>query len=225
MWGRAGRHLFDMLINPMNPDLADEATTWTDAQTAAWGYLPNYAAAFASRPDVARAWTTLNLAVRNGMDRRRFEIATISAARAMRSTYCTAAHSKFLRDTCGDEEAMVALAADPDTAELDPADRAVAAFARRVVLDAAGITADDIASLRAVGLGDNDIADIVFAVGARCFFATALDAMGVQADAQLRAAFAPALADQMVVGRPMAAPPAGERSTGTSASTAAPRRP
>jgi alkylhydroperoxidase family enzyme len=32
------------------------------------------------------------------MDRRRFEIATIAAARALHSTYCTAAHSKFLRD-------------------------------------------------------------------------------------------------------------------------------
>ena len=193
-----------MFIHPTNPDVADEAKTWTDGQTAAWGYLPNYAAAFASRPDIARAWTNLNLTVRNGMNRRRFEIATIAAARALRSTYCTAAHSTFLRDTCGDEQAMVALATDLDRTTLDPTDRAVAAFARQVVLDAAGITADHTASLHAVGLDDNDIADIVFAVAARCFFATTLDAMGVQADAQLRTAFTPELADQMVVGRPIA---------------------
>ncbi|MCU1392437.1 MAG: putative peroxidase-related enzyme [Ilumatobacteraceae bacterium] len=193
-----------MFIQPINPDVADEVRAWTDGQTAAWGYLPNYAAAFASRPDVARAWTNLNLTVRNGMDRHRFEIATIAAARAMRSTYCTAAHSTFMRDTCGDEQSMVALATDHDAVTLDPADRAVAAFARKVVLDAAGITADDTAALRAVGLDDNDIADVVFAVSARCFFATALDAMGVQADAQLGAAFAPELTERMVVGRPIA---------------------
>ena len=199
-----------MLIHPTNPDVADEATAWTDGQTAAWGYLPNYAAAFASRPDVARAWTNLNLTVRNGMDRHRFEIATIAAARALRSTYCTAAHSTFLRDTCGDEQAMMAMAMATNlgTATLDPADQAIAVFARKVVLDAAGITADDIAELHAVGLNDNDIADVVFAVAARCFLATTLDAMGVQADAGLRAAFAPQLAEQMVVGRQFSEPPA-----------------
>ena len=45
-------------------------------QKAAWGFLPNYAAAFSTRPDVAQAWNTLNATVRDGMDRRRFEIAT-----------------------------------------------------------------------------------------------------------------------------------------------------
>src|SRR5438034_7942141 len=56
-------------------------------QRAAWGFLPNYAAAFSTRPDIAHAWNTLNTTVRDGMNRRRFEIATIAAARALRSTY------------------------------------------------------------------------------------------------------------------------------------------
>jgi alkylhydroperoxidase family enzyme len=55
----------------------------------------------------------LSGAVREGMDRRRYEIATIAAARALRSTYCTAAHSKFLRDDCGDEPTMITIAQDP----------------------------------------------------------------------------------------------------------------
>src|SRR6476619_2394618 len=81
-------------------------------QKSAWGFLPNFAGAVSSRPEVARAWTVLNKTVRDGMDRRRFEIATIGAARALRSTYCTAAHSKFLRDACGDEPTMLAIAED-----------------------------------------------------------------------------------------------------------------
>jgi hypothetical protein len=40
-------------------------------QRAAWGFLPNYAGAFSTRPDVARAWNALNTAIRDGMDRRR----------------------------------------------------------------------------------------------------------------------------------------------------------
>src|SRR5438034_924900 len=83
---------------------------------------------FATRPDVARAWNELNGVVRNHMDRRRYELATIAAARVYRSTYCTAAHSKFLRDQCGDEASMRVVAADPTGAALDAADRAVVEF-------------------------------------------------------------------------------------------------
>ena len=172
------------------------------------GYLPNYATAFASRPEVARAWTALNVAVRDGMDRRRFELATIAAARALRSTYCTTAHSKFLRDACKDEATMLSMAADPDGGSLDVTDRAVIAFARKVALDAEAISQDDMNALREVGLSDNDIADIVFAAAARCFFAKVLDGVGVNADHQLGAAFEPHVVEQLTVGRPIAAAPA-----------------
>ena len=39
-------------------------------QKSAWGFLPNFAEAFSTRPEVARAWTLLNKTVREGMDRR-----------------------------------------------------------------------------------------------------------------------------------------------------------
>ena len=136
-------------------------------QRAAWGFLPNYAAAFSTRPDVARAWNALNTTVRDGMDRRRFEIATIAAARALRSTYCTAAHSKFLRDVCGDEAAMMSIAEQPSGAALDARDRAVYEFAGKVAVDAASIQQQDVDRLREVGPSDADVADVVFAASAR----------------------------------------------------------
>jgi uncharacterized peroxidase-related enzyme len=173
-------------------------------QRAAWGFLPNYAAAFATRPEVARAWNTLNTTVRDSMDRRRFEIATIAAARELRSTYCTAAHSKFLRDVCGDEATMQAIAADPSGATLDPQDRAVYEFAARVASDAALIEQCDVDRLRATGLSDADIADIVFAVAARSFFTRVLDALGAQLDVQTAGALPPAALESMTVGRPSA---------------------
>jgi alkylhydroperoxidase family enzyme len=139
------------------------------------------------------------------MDRRRFEVATIAAARALGSTYCTAAHSKFLRDVCGDEPAMRAIAADPAGESLDATDREVMSFAARVARGASSITADDVQRLRDVGLSDGDVADVVFAAAARAFFATVLDALGVQADAQLAGTFDPALRGQLTVGRPFAA--------------------
>src|SRR3954468_6722545 len=138
-----------MFINVPDESTADaEVADWYERQRAAWGYLPNYAFAFATRPDVAEAWNTLNNTVRGNMDRRRFELATIAAARVYRSTYCLAAHSKFLREQCDDEPSMRAMAADPSGGDLDETDRAIVAFATKVAQDAASTTADDVQRLR-----------------------------------------------------------------------------
>ena len=194
-----------MFIEAPDESTVDEdVADWYEQQRAAWGYLPNYAPAFATRPDVAEAWNILNNAVRSHMERRRFELATIAAARALRSTYCTAAHSKFLRDICGDEPTMRAIAADPSGANLDAADRAVMDFAAHVAHDASSISAAEVQNLRDHGLGDPEIVDVALAAAARAFFTKFLDALGVQADPQLGDAFDPEVRRQVTVGRPMA---------------------
>jgi len=183
---------------------ADALAEFYREQRRAWGFLPNYAQAFSTRPEVAKAWSLLNRTVRDGMDRRRFEIATIAAARALRSTYCTAAHSTFLRDVCGDEPTMIAIAADPGGGGLDEQDRAVYLFAGRVATDASSIGQQDIDALRELGLTDADVADIVFAAAARSFFTRVLDGLGAQLDVQTAETFTPAVLQAMVVGRPVA---------------------
>jgi uncharacterized peroxidase-related enzyme len=173
-------------------------------QKSAWGFLPNFAAAFSTRPEVARAWSLLNRTVRDGMDRRRFEIATIGAARALNSTYCTAAHAKFLRDECGDELTVIALAEDPSGERLDEQDRAVYHFAGQVARDASSIQQHHIDGLHELGLSDVDVADIVFAAAARSFFTRVLDGLGAQLDVQTAETFAPEILASLVVGRPVA---------------------
>ena len=189
---------------PDESTLDDDVADWYEKQRAAWGYLPNYAPALATRPDVAHAWNTLNNAVRGHMDRRRFELATIAAARAYRSTYCMAAHCKFLRDVCGDETTMRAVAADPSGASLNDTDRAVMDFATHVARDASSITAADVQRLRDRGLSDPEIVDVALAVAARAFFTTVLDALGVEADVELGDTFDPEVRRQVTVGRPIA---------------------
>lgn len=188
------------------PDEAAEGPlrAYYDQQRASWGFLPNYALAFASRPDIAAAWNQLNGAVRGGMDRRRFEIATIAAARALRSTYCLTAHAKFLRDECGDAAALQALVDDPTGATLDDVDRAVYLFAGKVAADASAVQQEDVDALRAVGLSDADVADVVFAAAARSFFTRVLDGLGAQLDQQTAAEFEPSVRERFVVGRPAA---------------------
>ncbi len=192
-----------MFIDAVPEDEASGALAdYYRQQRTAWGFLPNYAAAFAPRPDVAQAWARLNSAVRDGMDRRRFEIATIAAARALRSSYCTAAHSKFLRDVCGDDAAMRAIATDPSGAALSPQDRAVYRFAAKVATDAASIGQADVDALRAAGLSDADVADVVYAAAARSFFTRVLDGLGAQLDVQTAETFPAELRQAMIVGRP-----------------------
>jgi len=207
----ASRRLLDetggMFIDAISEDAATGVLAeYYRQQRAAWGFLPNYAGAFSTRPDVAQAWNILNATIREGMDRRRFELATIAAARALHSTYCTAAHSKFMRDVCGDEATLRSIALDPTGAALSPHDRAVYQFAAKVAADAASIGQPDVDRLRAVGLSDADIADIVFAASARSFFTRVLDALGAQLDPETAETFSPVLLESMVVGRPIADP-------------------
>ena len=183
-----------------SPDVAE----WYEQQHASWGYLPNYAPAFGHRTDVADAWNRLNGAIRGGMDRRRYEVATIAAARALRSTYCMAAHCKFLRDQCDDEPTMRTIAGDPSGATLDATDRAIMDFAAQVATDATTVTEADIDRLRAQGLDDADVVSIVLAAAARAFFTKVLDGLGVQADAQLGETFDADVREQVTVGRPIA---------------------
>lgn len=193
-----------MFIEAQPESAADGALAeWYDSQRRRWGFLPDYAGCFSTRPDVAKAWTQLNAAVVGGMDRRRFEIVTIAAARALRSTYCTVAHTSFLRDVCGDGDTARGLALAPDGSALSEEDAAVYAFASKVARDASAIERADVDALKALGLTDADVADIVLATAARAFFATVLDGLGAQLDPETAATFDDDVLAGMIVGRPV----------------------
>src|SRR6059058_4468351 len=52
----------------------------------------NFERAFARRPEVFAAWQQLNGAIKATSDLRRYELATLAAARRLRSSYCWLAH-------------------------------------------------------------------------------------------------------------------------------------
>jgi alkylhydroperoxidase family enzyme len=160
---------------------------------------PNSSRAFGARPAVFAAWQQLNGAIKEeGGDLRRYELATLAAARRLRSSYCCLAHGKVLAEQFYDFDAVPAL---PDG--LDETDRAIMELADKVVVDAAAVTEADVERLRDLGLDDAQIMDIVLAAAARCFFSKTLDALGVQPDASYRE-LDPAFRDAMTVGRPIA---------------------
>jgi uncharacterized peroxidase-related enzyme len=161
-----------------------------------FGYLPNLVRVFSQRPEVYRAWLQLNGAIK-APDLRRYELATLAAARRLRSSYCSLQHGKVLAQQFLSFEEVPAL---PEG--LDEADRAVMELAEKVVDDATSVTQADADRLRALGLSDAEIVDVVLAAAARCFFSKTLDALGVLPDAaytELPAEFREAL----TVGRPI----------------------
>ena len=173
----------------------------TDRQV--FGDVPNLTKGFSLRPGVYAAWRQLNGAVKGNMDLRRYELATLAAARRLRSSYCALAHGSVLLDRFLSPEGVRAVAEDLDAAELDAVDVAIIELADKVVLDATSVTQADIDRLRSLGLTDAEIADVVLAAAMRCFFSKALDGLGVEPDAKY-AQLEPELRDALTVGRPIA---------------------
>lgn len=164
---------------------------------------PNYEGAFAHRPDVYRAWQQLNGAIKESMDLRRYELATVAAARRLRSSYCLLAHGGVLARDFYDPDRVREIVVDHRSAGLDPVDVAIMDLAEKVATDATSVTAEDVDRLRSHGLDDGEIVSVVAAAAARCFFSKALDALGVQPDAAY-ATVEPGLRAALVVGRPIA---------------------
>ncbi len=148
-----------------------------------FGYVTNWARAFSPRPGVLDGWTALLQSIQANLPVRTYELATLAAARALRSSYCSLAHGTVLATKVFDPPAVTAIATGVPGSPLEPRERAMMAFVERVVLPADRITAADGA--------------------ARCFFSKLLDALGVQADAKFNE-LDPALRRALTVGRPVA---------------------
>jgi alkylhydroperoxidase family enzyme len=153
----------------------------------------NYERLFERSPAVYAAWQQLNGAIKETVDLRLYEVATIAAAAELRSSYCSLAHGKVLFEQFG------VAPGDP----LDARDRAVQRVARKVVADATSVTQDDLDELRREGLSEDEVFAVILAAAARCFFSKTLDAAGLQPDASYRDALPDAVREPLVVGRPI----------------------
>jgi uncharacterized peroxidase-related enzyme len=168
------------------------------------GYLPNYSRLFSLHPDAYASWAGLILSIRQEMDRKRFELATLGAAKQLRSTYCSLAHGSVLEERFLAAEDVTRIAQGLASDVLDETETLVVEFASKVAEDATSIDEADIDRLRQVGLSDRDIFDVVLAVAARSFFTKVLDATGTLADVEYNE-MDPELRQALTVGRPVAA--------------------
>lgn len=185
---------------------AGEVKALYDADLAAQGYVANYTRTFSLRPDVLRGWQALKDAVTAGMEPRQYELATVAAATAIRSSYCSLVHGRILADSYYPSEAVASIAEGSGAEALDAADAAVVRLARKVAEEADRVTQEDIDELRDLGFSDDGIFSVILAAAARCFFSKVLDATGTLPDPALHDMPDP-LRSVLTVGRPIASQP------------------
>lgn len=171
-----------------------------------FGYVPNWMRAFSLRPDVRDGWAALLRSIQSNLPVRSYELATLAAARALRSSYCSLAHGSVLADKVFDAATVTAIMKGVHEGPLEPREQAMMAFVEKVVLNADRITSSDIEVLRSHGYRDEDIFDLAAAAAARCFFSKLLDALGVQPDSIFND-LDPTLRQALTVGRPVADQP------------------
>lgn len=191
-------------VVPEDAATGDVARIYAEARDEV-GYVPNFVKAFCVHPAVWDAWQVLAPAVGATLDKRRYELVTVAAARRLRSSYCSLAHAKVLHERFLPDGGVLEVFgpdADPRTPLLDDGDRALMALAEQVVTDASEVTGDDVQRCRDAGVSDDEIAGAVMVAAMRCFFSKTIDALGAAPDAAYHQLDA-ALREAMTVGRPI----------------------
>jgi len=173
-----------------------------DPAREVYGYVPNFVQLFSQRPEVFAAWRALLAAIRADLDDRRYELATVAAAKQVRSSYCVLAHGSVLMHSFMGADEFQAVVTDHRAAGLDEVDVAVMDLAEKVADDAGSVTQADIDRLRGLGLSDAEIFDVVATAAVRCFFTKVVDGLGARPE-RAYAELDPGLREAMVVGRPI----------------------
>lgn len=138
-----------------------------------------------------------------GIDQGQRALLVSAAASTLGDSYCSLAWGRKLAATSGDDHAARVVAGEDD--DLGAGDRALAAWARRVVRDPSGTTAEHVEELRAVGYDEGQIFAVTQFVALRVAFSTVNDSLGAAPDIELAAMVPPALRTAVRFGRQPAA--------------------
>ena len=164
-------------------EAAGDVKNMYERQQQFFGYVPGYAKIFSLRPELMRLWADLQRGIRQYIAPREFELATLAAARALRSTNCALAHGSFLLEFFDEDEVLAIVAGNGVSfGAISDKDAALTSFAAQVARDASATTQENIDELRDVGFSDEEIFDIAATAAARAFFTKVLDSLGSDAD-------------------------------------------
>ena len=163
---------------------------------------PNYEKILMTRPNVMAAWDGLLDAIKENQDFRTYELATLAAAKKLKSSYCLLAHGSVLAEQEMSLDDVADIVAERTSGKLTEKEEAVVSFAGKVVESPGEISQSDIDSLRSHGLSDPEIFDIAATAAARSFLTRLMDSLGVQPDSRF-SDLPESVRNVLVVGRPI----------------------
>lgn len=99
-----------------------------------------------------------------GLPRAERELGAMVVSVTNGCVYCTSVHAQRYAQLARKHDTVEQVFSDPATAGSTPREQAIATFARAVTLRPQALTADDMAPLRAHGMSDEDIIDLLHAV-------------------------------------------------------------
>jgi len=132
------------------------------------GFVPNVFRAQAVNGEQFLAWWNyfnLLLNKEGFLSNAERELVAVVVSAANRCLYCVVSHGAALREYTGDPQKADAAAVNWRHARLSPRETALAEYAEKLTLRPAEVTEADLAPLRAAGLDDHGIMELVQVIG------------------------------------------------------------
>jgi uncharacterized peroxidase-related enzyme len=168
------------------------------------GYVANLTKLWAWRPEVLESFTELRklLVTHSTLSDRERAVLVCATASSVGDAYCALAWGTRLA-----QQADPATAAEilqiTDVHGITARERALLRWARQLVRDPNGTTADDVESMRKAGLVESEIFEATVFIAFRLAFSTVNDALGAQPDSQLADAAPAEVRRAVTYGRPI----------------------
>jgi alkylhydroperoxidase family enzyme len=185
------------------PESTLEARRLYDDDVAEVGYVMNASRLWAYQPGTVEGLFDLmrEATSAHGPDIRQRGILVAACAATLGDSYCALSWGSKLAEAADSQTASAVLRGDDDG--LTTGERAMAAWARKVVRDPNGTSGADVQVLRDAGYGDAAIFAITVFVALRIAFSTVNDALGVRPDAAFRSTAPEAVLNAVTFGRPI----------------------
>lgn len=153
---------------PALDEMPDDVRAVCEESRSKLGFIPNVFLAYAQRPEHFRAFVQyhdLLMKGPSGLSRAEREAIVVVVSAENVCLYCVTAHGAALRILGKDPVVADQIATNWRTADLSPRLRAILTFASRVNEPGFAANEEEIAKLRAAGLGENDVWDIAAIAG------------------------------------------------------------
>src|SRR5580658_4929292 len=184
-------------------DVTEKVQAWFDEDLAELGFVMNASRLWAYQIETMEKLFSLisQVASARPFTFRERGILVAACASARGDSYCSLAWGTKLAAEADAQLAAGVLRGDDGA--LTEAERAMAAWARRVTTDPNGTSTKDVQELRDAGFSDADIFAMTAYVALRIALSTVNDALGARPDAQYRTLAPAPVRDAVTFGRPI----------------------